>query len=212
VSRISRARKNEIRNKILDTAYSHFQTSGYDHTNTREITQESGIAEGTLYNYFPDKATLFLEAMTTRFVPVISQTNSCTSLIDLGQFLTDKLQIFFSFPKETMRRIVVIFLDLSAKESPVVKRLVLLDELFLKELKVLFDFWVEKGIMKTCDTDMVSSIVFATLIYEMMNYLFDDNRSEKALSEAVQRKVDFFLKGWMIPSQVQQHPKRQSFL
>ena len=41
-------------------ALSLFQTKGFDETTTREIARKAGIAEGTVFNYFPTKDDIAL--------------------------------------------------------------------------------------------------------------------------------------------------------
>lgn len=197
MSRISKRIQSEMHKKIVDTAFSHFQKKGYDQTNIREITQEVGIAEGTLYNYFPDKATLFLEAMATRIQLVIpefsQQIKTISSTEDLQEFLTQKIHILFSFPKDTMRKIIATFIGLNQQDSPLFNQLVSLEYQYLKELRELFDSWVEKGLMKNCDTQVLSSLIYGILIFEMLNYLFDDECNQVTILKDVQKKVDFLL-------------------
>jgi AcrR family transcriptional regulator len=48
--------------KILDTALKLFSTNGYEKTSIREISRETGISLGLMYNYFNSKEAL-LEAI-----------------------------------------------------------------------------------------------------------------------------------------------------
>jgi len=56
-------KKEETKGKLLDAARSAFAARGYAAAKTSDIAREVGIAEGTLFNYFPTKAELFLAAM-----------------------------------------------------------------------------------------------------------------------------------------------------
>ncbi|MET9395678.1 TetR/AcrR family transcriptional regulator [Streptomyces sp. NPDC006624] len=51
------------RTKLVDTTIRLVGELGYAKTTTRAIAQAAGVAEGTLYRHFPDKATLFGEAI-----------------------------------------------------------------------------------------------------------------------------------------------------
>jgi AcrR family transcriptional regulator len=44
---------------------------GYAHASTRAIAEAAGVAEGTIYRHFPDKASLFLAAILESNVPVV---------------------------------------------------------------------------------------------------------------------------------------------
>lgn len=52
---------SSTRDKILETALKLFSKKGYLGATTREIAREAGIAEVTLFRYFPSKETLFEE-------------------------------------------------------------------------------------------------------------------------------------------------------
>ncbi|MFE1232813.1 TetR/AcrR family transcriptional regulator [Streptomyces sp. NPDC058745] len=56
-------RGTATRTKLVDTTIRLVSELGYAKTTTRAIAQAAGVAEGTLYRHFPDKATLFAEAV-----------------------------------------------------------------------------------------------------------------------------------------------------
>lgn len=56
--RISQQAKQENRNKILKMAMELFSNKGFEDTTTRDVAQATGMATGTLFNYFPSKETL----------------------------------------------------------------------------------------------------------------------------------------------------------
>src|SRR5690242_19751847 len=52
--------KAATRQRIVDSALALFQERGFDRTTTRLIAQKSGVAEGTVFNYFPTKHDIAL--------------------------------------------------------------------------------------------------------------------------------------------------------
>lgn len=50
----------ELKSNILSHAQTVFVSQGYDGLSMRQLAAELNIAVGTLYNYFPNKVTLFL--------------------------------------------------------------------------------------------------------------------------------------------------------
>lgn len=56
--RISEQAKQETRTRILAKSAELFICQGFDETTTRDIAKATGIATGTLFNYFPSKETL----------------------------------------------------------------------------------------------------------------------------------------------------------
>ena len=70
------------RNQILDAATSVFAEKGYHRATTKEIASVAGVSEGTIYNYFDNKADLLIGMMTR-----------LAELTELPQELEDALQI-----------------------------------------------------------------------------------------------------------------------
>ena len=70
------------RNQILDAATSVFAEKGYHRATTKEIASVAGVSEGTIYNYFDNKAGLLIGMMTR-----------LAELAELPQELEDAMQI-----------------------------------------------------------------------------------------------------------------------
>jgi AcrR family transcriptional regulator len=68
-SRMER-KKEETKKKIVSTALDLFNNQGYDQTSMEQIAQETDIAKGTLYNYFPVK-----EAILSAYIQHTFQQN-----------------------------------------------------------------------------------------------------------------------------------------
>jgi AcrR family transcriptional regulator len=62
--RVTAAAKAETRQRILQAARKLFASSGYESSTTREIADAAGIANGTLFNYFPNKEAILAALVT----------------------------------------------------------------------------------------------------------------------------------------------------
>lgn len=62
--RISEQAKQENRILILEKAAEIFTSKGFEDTTTRDIALASGMAAGTMFNYFPSKETLAMTMVT----------------------------------------------------------------------------------------------------------------------------------------------------
>ena len=65
--RISEQAKQENRARILEKAAEIFTGKGFEDTTTRDIAMASGLATGTLFNYFPSKETLAMTMVAEAF-------------------------------------------------------------------------------------------------------------------------------------------------
>jgi AcrR family transcriptional regulator len=61
----------ERRNKILEIAISVFADKGYFGTTMREVANACGVNESLIYQHFPTKEDLYLEAMEYRYEKLI---------------------------------------------------------------------------------------------------------------------------------------------
>jgi len=56
---MSRMREDGLVDRLLDSAYRVFGEQGFQATTLRQIATGAGISSGSIYNYFPDKESLF---------------------------------------------------------------------------------------------------------------------------------------------------------
>ncbi|WP_321339659.1 TetR/AcrR family transcriptional regulator [Breoghania sp.] len=59
------------RSEILHAAFDVFAENGFTNTKLDEVARRAGIAKGTIYLYFPDKETLFVELLREAARPVL---------------------------------------------------------------------------------------------------------------------------------------------
>lgn len=60
------------REAILDKAYERAMAEGLASLSVRTVAQDCGVATGTIYNYFPDKASLVTEVVTRFWMRAIA--------------------------------------------------------------------------------------------------------------------------------------------
>lgn len=64
-------RGRATRAKLIDATLEVVRDVGYPHASTRAIAQRAGVAEGTIYRHFPDKASLFFAAVLESNAPIV---------------------------------------------------------------------------------------------------------------------------------------------
>lgn len=65
-------RGRATRAKLIDATLAVVAEVGYVHASTRAIAEAAGVAEGTIYRHFPDKATLFFAAAVESNAPAMA--------------------------------------------------------------------------------------------------------------------------------------------
>lgn len=64
------ARGRATRQRLLHATTDLVREVGYAQTTIRAVARAAGIAEGTIYRHFPDKASLLLAAVAAQFEPI----------------------------------------------------------------------------------------------------------------------------------------------
>jgi len=65
--------KEETLNKIIFASRQLFSEKGYENTTIKDITDQSGIAKGTFFNYFPTKADIIMHIQADLFFDRINE-------------------------------------------------------------------------------------------------------------------------------------------
>lgn len=74
----------ETQTRILRAARRLFARHGYDGTTTRELAQEAGVAEGTIFRHFENKKAILVEVATQGWVEIL--TDLLTELSEMGSY------------------------------------------------------------------------------------------------------------------------------
>ena len=88
VRKPKQARSIGTKERILETALKLFCEKGYYRTTTNEIARVAGVSIGSLYSYFKDKDTIFMEILgdyNKLFISVHEESSE-----DIELFRTDK--------------------------------------------------------------------------------------------------------------------------
>ncbi|MEB3338385.1 MAG: helix-turn-helix domain-containing protein, partial [Leptolyngbyaceae bacterium] len=80
----NRPPQSDTETRILKAAQRLFARQGYDSTATRELAEAAGIAEGTLFRYFPTKKAILIEVATQGWVEIL--TDLLTELSEMGSY------------------------------------------------------------------------------------------------------------------------------
>ncbi|NWJ49039.1 MAG: TetR/AcrR family transcriptional regulator [Chloroflexi bacterium] len=80
-------RDTETRRKLLTAAEELFDQLGYEDTGIRDVMERVGVKEPTVYYYFKDKKTLFIEVMKRKLDRFFRRMQEATK----EQFLHDQL-------------------------------------------------------------------------------------------------------------------------
>lgn len=184
--------QNKLANRaaILQAAQKTFVKMGYDGVTVRDIIRQTGLASGTFYNYFEDKAELMhalieqhMGSMTARL------TKARQSALSIEQFIYDAYLAFFQEIAENPDFYAMLF-----RNEPVV-RMFYSDNVISQTMLMLkkdLSLAISHGLIPEMDTDSLTAILGGAG-YEMARMIVD--RKGKKPEEAAAFVTQFFLKG-----------------
>jgi AcrR family transcriptional regulator len=115
VEKESGPRRGPRYNDIILSSIEVFSRTNYEKATTAMLAKEAGVAEGTLYKYFPTKKDLFLECfryisqvLVERYVKIYKETRH-----DPREYLLGVSRSYFEFVQENpeMRRFLAFVLN-----------------------------------------------------------------------------------------------------
>lgn len=85
------------REKILETAKRRLFEKGYQHLSLREVAKESGIATGTIYNYFENKDYLIASIMLEDWTVALGQMDKACEAASVKEGIQGICQALYDF-------------------------------------------------------------------------------------------------------------------
>lgn len=67
--------KQDVKNKILNSASKEFESKGYKKASIRQIAKNAGMTEGNIYRYFKGKESIFEEIISDVYFKIIELLN-----------------------------------------------------------------------------------------------------------------------------------------
>ncbi|MEL7609423.1 MAG: TetR/AcrR family transcriptional regulator [Bacillota bacterium] len=174
---------------IFEAAVQEFSTQRYSDASINQIVKSAGIPRGSFYQYFNDKADLFvfvLEKITAE-IKAIEQKNmadysDCDALTQFANRLASTIELNSSRPEYT--RITMI----QSKESdPFVKKFFELQEEHKRAVIKLFERDKQRGLVRE-DVDAAAVIDMVYLLSKETFYTIGSD------GNAYQKRMEAFLK------------------
>jgi len=190
----------QTRTRILETAQRLFASKGFDGTTTRDLAQTAGVAEGTLFRYFPNKKAILVEVATNGWVEIL--TDLLTELSEMGNYKAVAQVMrrrMWKFQKNAnlMR---VCFMEVQFHPD-------LRDRIQLEVItkmtdvgEAFFQTAMDKGIYRQMDAKLVAKVflgMFAIAGFSN-NTIIEPDASPQQMQEMAEGLADIFLNGVLI--------------
>lgn len=182
--------KQANRTAILNAAQKAFIEMGYDAVTVRDIIRQTGLAAGTFYNYFEDKAEL-LHALIEQHIGSLTQrlTTARRAALSIEQFLHDAYLAVFEEIVDNPGFYAMMF-----RNEPVV-RAFYNDNVIghtMMALKQDLRLAIARGLLPEMDTDYLTTILGGAG-YELARMMVE--RKDKKPEEAAAFATRLFLSG-----------------
>lgn len=203
MARLSEEQKAAVREQILDTSSKMFLVDGYDKTSTAKIAKAVGIAEGTIFNYFHNKAALFVEVLA-HSTQILAGEGFETSVgseeanVIILDFVYQTLKNVLWLPKPLVKEVMGVMVTVARKQMNLLMKLIEMDFRFLEEMGVLTDKLIREGKLVPCDGKILSETLYSTLMFEIVLYIYKDDSRPDALMKQIEKKINFVLEPYLI--------------
>ncbi len=176
---LSRFKENERearRTLIMDSAEKVFSNSPFDRVSMREIADDAGIATSSIYTYFPNQDTLFVEATLRNTNALIDELNSIIESSADEHLLERSINTFIGFisKHDSYFRMMVLFMT-RGNLNP--EALAKLNEMVRRGLDVFETIFTKIGYKG--DIGMLAHFFFASLNGILVTYRKLPGRSEE---------------------------------
>ena len=187
----------DTRTKILQAALRLFARKGYDRTTTKYLAKSAGVAEGTLFRYFPNKKAILVQVATKGWVDIL--TDLLTELSEMGSYKA---------VSQVMRRRM-----LNMRQNSDLMRVCFIEAQYHPELQetiqaevidkmtdvaeAFFETAMSKGIYRPMNPKIVAKVflgIFAIAGFSEQT-IIDPNASPQAMQEMAEGISDIFLRG-----------------
>jgi AcrR family transcriptional regulator len=188
----------DTRDIILKTALKLFSKKGYIGATTKEIAREAGIAEVTLFRYFPSKERLFEEVINTfSFLPALKGLLPRIEKMPFEKALTHIAKEFLD--TLTLRKDLIRIMLSEIHRYP--EKIHKIYNVFINELhKTLASYFTvmqKKGILRSYDTEL-GARVFLGMFFSYFNareFLMIKKYRATDKSKVIKEFVKIFVRG-----------------
>ncbi|MFN3927790.1 MAG: TetR/AcrR family transcriptional regulator [Pseudanabaenaceae cyanobacterium] len=189
--------EQDTRAKILQSAQKLFAKQGFDGTTTKDLANDAGVAEGTLFRYFPNKKAILVEVATQGWIKILSDL--LTELSEMASYraIAQVMRNRMSHMQENVELMKVCFMeaqfhpDLRDRiQSEVINKMTEIAEIYFTEA-------IEKGIYRHDLDPKVIARVFVGMfaIAGFSDTTMGNHNSPQELQHMAEGIADIFLHG-----------------
>ncbi|MDQ5875286.1 MAG: TetR/AcrR family transcriptional regulator [Thermoproteota archaeon] len=181
--------KNELREKILESAIECFAKTGFDRTKMDDIADLSDVSKGTLYLYFKSKEDLFYGICQSNLKKIKDQLNGM--LITKENLASDAEKFYDYFQKEVnpYHNLVLLEMYVMATRNPRLRKVLIQHRVNRHQvISEFIEVQIKKGFArKDVDKDAIASGLIGLHEGLVINKVMgvEDSTNRKAWSDTI---------------------------
>ena len=198
MARISPEEKERINHRIIEVSKRLFFEVGYVETSTKMIAKEVGVAEGTIFNYFPTKADIFFETIYDDIIrdqSLFPKDSLLTkNVIDvIWTHLFHAISKIIKVPKIILKELAIAGLKMAKTNPKRFEKMAELDFKYMKELESYINILQDKHVLMKANAKTLSELVYSALVYELLMYLYDKDRDIEIMKTEMRNKIEHII-------------------
>lgn len=191
-------KKKKNKEKILITAQKLFVEYGYDNVSMGQIAETAEVGTGTLYNYYKNKADIFIEAIQ---ISIDENTQNLIHLEELyeksevSEIVIDFLEKYMAnvkwfFSKKLLRELISAIAGFAKKKNKIMEKLANEDFKLIEQLTLLIKKLKTIGMLEEdVNEKIMAELVYASFMYEFMMFLYIDEFQQEEMNSNVKNKI-----------------------
>jgi AcrR family transcriptional regulator len=166
-------RRSDNRQRILDASLDLFSAKGYSNTSVRQLAQQAGIRESSVYNHFESKEAILVElvaqydSIMEQFSPIPETMLTLLNGKSSGEILAMGMSVFETFFTNPVIAKLLRMLGMERFTNPtcanLYKKLLLSDAIDYQTL--FFGLMIKSGTIRTCDPKQLAIMFFSPVIF-----------------------------------------------
>lgn len=206
-------KKLELEEKIRSASRDVFLQQGYTQATVEQIAEKAGIGVGSIYNYFPSKADIFLAIMARELKLGDDDEQQLESDLerDVTESILELLGPLFRTTKLLGRRVwrelMAAAFSTAKASSFLAKGMMKLDYRLIGRIEAYLAQRKERGAFaEGFDAHQAAMAVYSCAMAQFMIYVYQEEVDFEAFTAGVRAQIRFLFEGKALPATSQEIP------
>jgi AcrR family transcriptional regulator len=192
----------ETKARILKSAMRLFAKHGFDGTTTKQLAEDAGVAEGTLFRHFVNKKAILAEVATQGWIEIL--TDLLTELSEMGssKAIAQVMKHRMMHMRDNVDLLRVCFIEVQFHEDLRDRIQTEVIEKMTDVAEAFFQTAMDQGVYRQQNPRLVARVFLGmfTIASFSQNTIADPNASPEDLKNMAEGLADIFLNGVLAKS------------